>query len=145
MQGRQPSGFSRNGDQARRDTAEAKTIENMVLGAMNARGLTAQAARLGQPGPEGYPGEDELRYYAEVLGGQIEIDDPVRYLREQGHARPGEVVDEDMLALWAEQIGGRVERLPSTMDSKTIAPMIVVGDERRPRLYRVKFEMHADR
>eukprot|EP00959_Pyramimonas_sp_CCMP1952_P092931 1944628-Pyramimonas_sp.AAC.1 len=109
----------------------------MVMRAMGDEGLAAEVARLRQAGAAGYPGEDELRFYAKVLNGQIEIDDPVGYLRRRGSAGPDDVIDEDMLAMWADTIGGRVEKLPSTADSATLLPMIVLGDKALPRLYRV--------
>ncbi|CAK0881193.1 unnamed protein product, partial [Prorocentrum cordatum] len=135
-------GFRRNHAQAWQDNAEAKVVREMVMRAMGDEGLAAEVVRLRQAGAAGYPGEDELRIYAKVLNGQIEIKDPVGHLRIQGSAGPDDVIDEDMLAIWADTIGGRVEKLPSTADSATLLPMIVLGDRAPPRLYRVMFEMH---
>ena len=54
-----------------------------VISVMEFHGKVDEADRLRQAGPDGYPGMDELDYYAEVLEGRIEMtgthnpDDPL--------------------------------------------------------------------
>ena len=75
MLDRDDNGWRRNRGMEREDSAAAKELIGRVIAHMAGIGKHAEAARLRVAGPDGYPGMDELKYFAAVLGGRIEMMD----------------------------------------------------------------------
>ena len=71
MQGRDAHGWARDVEQEKADHAEARAILAAVIAEMERDGKVLEAARLRLAGPSGYPGMDELKYFAKTLGGRI--------------------------------------------------------------------------
>jgi hypothetical protein len=72
MQSRDEFGWRRDRAAEQRDVAEAKDVLRRVIARIEGAGLHEAAARLRLAGPDGYPGDAELPFYASELGGRIE-------------------------------------------------------------------------
>ena len=72
MVGRASSGYTDPGRYAE-EKAEARKILGLVVEEMKRSGKYEEAKRLLDEGPGGYPGMDELPYFANILGGVIEL------------------------------------------------------------------------
>jgi len=141
MRGRNAVGFVSNADRESQEREEAKAFLEKVIGAVENDGLQQQAARLRLAGSAGYPGDEELHFYAKVLGGRIELDDPVVFLRARNLVAADEGVDEDVLKIYASSVRGRVALSAPTMSGGPPSPVIEFGDADAPLLYRVAFQM----
>ena len=53
------------------DRAKAEAFRVAVIARLRSAGRASDADRLGQPGPAGYPGDDEMPFIAAELGGQV--------------------------------------------------------------------------
>ncbi|CAK0818116.1 unnamed protein product, partial [Prorocentrum cordatum] len=128
-------------DREASEREEAKALVDRIIGAMEDDGLHQKAARLRLAGDAGYPGEDELPFYARVLQGRIELDDPVGYLRKHNYAADDDVVDAEALEIYAKSVNGRVVHAAPTVGGGAPIPVIEFGDVGAPLLYRVAFQM----
>ena len=67
-----PKGFT-NRDRYNSETANARAVLAKVVAQMEGDGKRQEGARLTLTGKNGYPGMDEMPYFARVLGGRIEL------------------------------------------------------------------------
>ncbi|CAK0798079.1 unnamed protein product, partial [Prorocentrum cordatum] len=142
MRERDVNGFIHDDpDREASEREKAKALVDRIIGAMEDDGLHQKAARLRLAGDAGYPGEDELPFYARVLQGRIELDDPVGYLRKQNYAAADDVVDAEALEIYAESVNGRVVHAAPTVGGGAPIPVIEFGEFGAPLLYRVAFQM----
>ena len=72
MHGRNANG-DRDGDREAADRLGAQTVLASVISMVEAAGHHETAARLRLAGAAGYPGMDELSYFATLVGGRIEL------------------------------------------------------------------------
>ena len=75
MEHRDDHGWRHHRDMEREDLGAAKALLGKVIAHMQSLGMADEAERLTLAGPRGYPGMDELKYFAAVLEGRIELSD----------------------------------------------------------------------
>jgi hypothetical protein len=71
--GRDPDGTARLAGKQRKDQRHARTILDEVVGRMLSLGLDEQAERLTRAGSAGFPGDEDLPFFAQVVGGTIQV------------------------------------------------------------------------
>ena len=77
------SGLPWDPDDAEQESLQADTVMAQVISLLVRDGKLAQAQRLHLAGPAGYPGEDELPYLAEIIGGSIVVEAPEDFIHMQ--------------------------------------------------------------
>ena len=74
LRGRRASGYAEDRVRVCADEARAKQLRDRIVQMARNAGDEATASRLLKPRQEGYPGVDEMKYFCEVLGGQIVVE-----------------------------------------------------------------------